>query len=102
MKKLVLTFIVLISVSFATIDAQKGDKATTTVSAEQAVSIVLKNKTLTVTNIKSGDKIEILNILGVKVLEKRTDKTTAEFQLELQHGYYIVKVGSVVRKISLK
>jgi len=82
--------------------AQKSEKVGTPVSQEQAITIVLKGKTLQIQNIKSGDKIEILNILGVRVLERRADSTYIELQLDLQQGYYIVKVGNLVRKISVK
>jgi len=63
---------------------------------------LLKNKTLQLQNIKVGDKIQVLNVLGVKVLEKKSDSTIVDIQLNLSPGYYIVKVGSTVRKISLK
>ncbi|MDP4278258.1 MAG: T9SS type A sorting domain-containing protein [Bacteroidota bacterium] len=81
--------------------AQKGDKGTPA-PQEQGVVVLLKNKTLQVQNVKSGDKLEILNILGVRVLEKKIEGTDVELQLNLPQGYYIVKVASTVRKISVK
>jgi hypothetical protein len=101
MKRYFLAF-VLIFFFLAPLCAQKSDKVTTPVAQEQTFSIVLKGRTLQIQNIKVGDKIEILNILGVRVLEKRSDSTYIELQLELPQGYYIVKVGTLVRKISVK
>jgi hypothetical protein len=84
--------------------AQKQDKTepVVTTQAETGVVVLLKNKTLQLQNIKVGDKIQVLNVLGVKVLEKKSDSTIVDIQLNLSPGYYIVKVGSTVRKISLK
>jgi hypothetical protein len=84
--------------------AQKQDKTEPVVTtlAETGVVVLLKNKTLQLQNIKVGDKIQVLNVLGVKVLEKKSDSTIVDIQLNLSPGYYIVKVGSTVRKISLK
>lgn len=88
---------------FVPIQAQKSEKpAVAAVAQESSVSITVKNKTLQLVNIKVGDKIQILNILGVRVLEKKADSTTVDLSLELPQGYYIVKVGTTVRKISLK
>ncbi|NLT04490.1 MAG: hypothetical protein GXY09_11580 [Bacteroidales bacterium] len=84
--------------------AQKQDKTepVVTTQTETGVVVLLKNKTLQLQNIKVGDKIQVLNVLGVKVLEKKSDSTIVDIQLNLSPGYYIVKVGSTVRKISLK
>ncbi len=88
---------------FVPVIAQKSEKsAVVTVVQEQGVTITLKNKNLQLANVKVGDKIQILNILGVRVLEKKADSTTVDLALELPQGYYIVKVGTTVRKISLK
>lgn len=101
MKKILFIF-VFMTAFLVLVCAQKSEKVSTPVSQEQAISIILKGKTLQIQNVKTGDKIEILNILGVRVLEKRTDSTYVEIQLDLPQGYYIVKVGTLVRKISVK
>ena len=81
---------------------EKVDTPVVTAQAEPSVVVLLKNKTLQLQNIKVGDKIQVLNILGVRVVEKKADSTIVDIQLNLTPGYYIVKVGSTVRKISLK
>jgi hypothetical protein len=43
-----------------------------------------------------------LSIVGVKVLEKKPESSNCSLVLELPRGYYIVKIGSTVRKISVK
>lgn len=69
---------------------------------EQTLSVFVKGKTLQLQSIKPGSKIEILNILGIRAIEKKTDSTSLEIQLDLPQGYYIVRVGDAVRKISIK
>jgi len=101
MKKILLAF-VLMAALLAPVYAQKSEKVSTPVSQDQTITIILKGKSLQIQNIKVGDKIEILNILGIRVLEKKSDSTYVEIQLELPQGYYIVKVGTLVRKISVK
>lgn len=103
MKRHVLALVCLIGL-LQPMTAQKQDKVEPVIAAQTETSVVLllKNKTLQLQNIKVGDKIQVLNILGVRVLEKKADSTTVDIQLNLSPGYYIVKVGSTVRKISLK
>lgn len=90
----------LLTMFLAPVNAQKGDKAPA--SQEQVVSIFMKDKTLQILNVKVGEKIEILNILGVRVYQKKADSTNVELQIDLPQGYYIVRVGDAVRKISVK
>ena len=102
MMKKYIFLILLITTLVTPAIGQKTEKASAQVAQESGMTVLLKGKTLQIQNIKTGDKIEILNILGVRVLEKKSDSTSIELQLELQQGYYIVKVGTQVRKISLK
>jgi ABC-type molybdate transport system ATPase subunit len=96
-------FLILLITTLATpVIGQKSERSTAQVAQESGMTVLLKGKTLQIQNIKNGDKIEILNILGVRVLEKKSDSTSIELQLDLQQGYYIIKVGTQVRKISLK
>jgi hypothetical protein len=102
MRRFTIIFVLLI-IFFAPVFSQKTDKETVkTTQSEQTVQVAVKNKTLQIQNIKNGDKIQILNILGVKVLEQKSDSTSVSIELSLPQGYYIVKIGATVRKISLK
>jgi len=101
MKKIGLLLMLFLVLLAAPAAAQKNDKPAPT-AQEQSVIVLLKNKTLQLQNIKVGDKIQILNILGVRVMEKKADSTNVDIQLDLPQGYYIVKVGTAVRKISVK
>lgn len=46
--------------------------------------------------------LEVYNLTGVKVASYHIDNNDKHIQLNLQRGCYILKVGDVVRKISIK
>jgi len=80
--------------------AEKGDRVVS--SFDAVLSIQQNGKVLQLQNFTAGDKLEVLNIVGVKVLERKLDSANQTVTLELPKGYYIVKIGSTVRKISIK
>lgn len=49
-----------------------------------------------------GLTMEVYNLTGVKVSTTKIDSDDAIINLNLQHGCYILKVGKVVRKISIR
>ena len=49
----------------------------------------------------AGQTVEIYNLTGVRVYMKHIDTGDQTFQLSLDRGCYIVKVGKTVRKVNL-
>ena len=49
-----------------------------------------------------SETLEVYNLTGVKVATIRIDSNDKTFTLNLQRGCYILKVGKVVRKISIR
>lgn len=49
-----------------------------------------------------GLNLQVYNVAGVRVLSVAIDSNDKKFDLNLPKGCYIVKVGKVVRKISIK
>jgi len=49
-----------------------------------------------------GKTLEIVSLTGRKVMEEQIDSPAQKFELNLPKGCYIVKVGNVVRKISVR
>ena len=49
-----------------------------------------------------GKTLEIVSLIGRKVMEKQIDSPAQKFELNIPKGCYIVKVGNVVRKISVR
>ena len=46
--------------------------------------------------------LEIFSIMGVKVYTRKIKAGTNEYQLDLPKGYYIIRIGDLVKKILLK
>ena len=96
-----LAFAFLLLALFAPLNAQKNEKVVAT--PQETVSVFFqKGGTLQLRNAPVGEKLQVLSIVGVRVFEKRLDASNQEIQLDLPQGYYIVKIGNIVRKISVK
>ena len=50
----------------------------------------------------NGEVMEIFNLTGVKVSTIRIDSSEKTFALNLPKGCYLIKVGKIVRKISVQ
>ena len=50
----------------------------------------------------NGEVMEIFNLTGAKVATIRIDSADKSFALNLPKGCYLIKVGKVVRKISVQ
>ena len=68
---------------------------------QQNITITLIESTLHVTG-ASGEMLHIYNVAGVRVMSVRIEGADKRIELGLPKGCYIVEVGKVVRKISVK
>ena len=50
----------------------------------------------------NGEVMEIFNLTGAKVATVRIDSNDKTFAPNLQKGCYLIKVGKIVRKISIQ
>ena len=50
----------------------------------------------------NGETLEIYNLAGVKVASYRIDSDSKTISLSFGKGYYFLKVGNVVRKVSIR
>lgn len=50
----------------------------------------------------NGEVMEIFNLTGAKVATVRIDSNDKTFALNLQKGCYLIKVGKIVRKVSIQ
>jgi len=50
----------------------------------------------------SGEVMEVFNLTGAKVATIRIDSADKTFALNLPKGCYLIKVGKIVRKISVQ
>ena len=49
-----------------------------------------------------GMTLEVVSLTGKKILEQQIDSPAQKFELNIPKGCYIVKVGKVVRKVSIR
>ena len=75
-----------------------NDNIETNVSS---VTIAVSGNTVRVSG-TNGEDIEIFNLTGVKINTIKTDTTGKTFTVNLQKGCYLLKIGKVVRKISIR
>lgn len=66
-----------------------------------AVTFVVSGNTVRVSG-TNGEDIEVFNLTGVKITTIKTDTTGKTFTVNLQKGCYLLKIGKVVRKISIR
>lgn len=67
----------------------------------QAIDISVAGSVLHVTG-AAGQDLYIYNVTGVRVKSIKVDSNDKRYDLNLPKGCYIVKVGKVVRKISVR
>lgn len=65
------------------------------------VSIDFDGSTLRVTN-AAGQNLYVYSVTGMRVMSVKVDGADKSYNLNLKRGCYIVKVGNVVRKISVR
>jgi hypothetical protein len=68
----------------------------------QATEISIIANKIYIQNLPSAGKLQIFSILGVNIATIDVKAGTAEYSINLPKGYYIVKVGDVVRKVAVK
>ena len=68
--------------------------------SNESISVTIKGSTLHVSG-ASGNTLYIYNVAGVRVKSIRIDGDDKQYSLNLPKGCYIVKVGDLVRKISI-
>ena len=50
----------------------------------------------------NGEVMEVFNLTGTKVATIRIDSNDKTFALNLSKGCYLIKVGKIVRKVSVQ
>ena len=50
----------------------------------------------------AGQQLEIFDLAGIRVSTIKIDSDEKTFQLHLQRGCYFVKIGKIVRKVSIR
>ncbi|MBQ8225536.1 MAG: T9SS type A sorting domain-containing protein [Bacteroides sp.] len=103
-KLLLLLFLSFTSLSYPTLWAQ-DDGIKGAMTGEQPASQVVISVTgsqVRVQHAQPGALLDVYSILGVKVASIRIESTDDTIRLELQKGFYILKVGNVARKVVIR
>ena len=67
----------------------------------QTISISVVGNTLHVVGAED-EQLVVYNVTGVRVMSVKVDGSDRHYTLNLPKGCYIVKVGNVVRKVSIR
>ncbi len=80
----------------------KEDKVILAESAQSSMTVSIDSNKISVQNAPANLKLEVFSIVGVQVVSRKINSSNQEFYLHLPKGYYIIKVGDIVRKTALK
>lgn len=53
-------------------------------------------------NLPDDGVLEVFNIMGGKIYSRRVNAGTNEYSIDLPKGYYIIRVGHLVKKVIIK
>ncbi|MBM6993703.1 MAG: T9SS type A sorting domain-containing protein [Prevotella sp.] len=68
----------------------------------QTITISVSDESVLHVTGAAGQALYIYNVTGVRVMSIKVDGSDRSYSLNLPKGCYIVKVGKVVRKISIR
>lgn len=95
-------FFALTLLPLATVSAQEERKAEIVQNEQSSLTITVTGTSVRIQNATPGSMMEVYNILGVKVTSVRIDSSDKAMILNLPKGYYIFKIGDLVRKVIIK
>ena len=78
------------------------DKNTRQEQPQQEVLIVASGNVITVKNAPLHTMMTVYNIVGQKVATFKITSQETSFTLNVSKGYYIVKIGTIVRKVVIR
>lgn len=100
MKKLyVIAFVLTLGVAPICVQAQTEQGGIEMSMGGITLSIAQNNVHISGAN---GETMEIFNLTGARVASIKIDSNDKSFALNLTKGCYLVKVGKIVRKISIQ
>ena len=67
----------------------------------KAITIAFRGNSVLVSNAE-GLNLEIFNLTGVRISTIKIEDNESQIQLNLTKGIYMVKVGKVVRKVTIR
>lgn len=69
---------------------------------KDSVEISAYDNKIVVENAPTGSKLEIYSVVGIRVKEIPMKQPSGEYTVDIAKGYYIVRIGDTVRKVSIR
>lgn len=66
------------------------------------VEISAFDNKIVVENAPIGSKLEIYSVVGIRVKEIVMKQPSGEYTVDIAKGYYIVRIGDIVRKVAIR
>lgn len=66
------------------------------------LEITVYEHSVKVVNAPVGSVLEVYSVVGIKVKEIEMKQSSGEYYINLAKGYYIIRIGDVVRKIAIR
>lgn len=101
MTKLLLNILLSFTLSVVAVATADAANRIEIIEVDQQVQIIASANSVRIVG-AGGQILEIYNVTGVKVMTARVDGADKRFDLSLPTGCYIVKVGKVARKVSIR
>ena len=103
MTKRLLTILFIVPMLFGTMTMQatEADAEITFAQPQIEIEIIVEQGAIRVAG-AIGETMRVYNVTGVEVMNMRVDSQDKRFHVNLPKGFYIIKVGKVVRKVYLR
>lgn len=95
-------FLVWTLLPLTAVMAQDERKQEAVQHEQSAVVLTVSDSTIRIQNASLGSLMEVYNILGVKITSVRIESADKTLALNLPKGYYIFKIGNIVRKVVIR
>ena len=100
MKKILIISLTL-AMAFASVPMLADTPADGIEASVSGIQLTVKDGNVHIVG-ANGEVMEVFNLTGTKVATIRIDSGDKTFALNLQKGCYLIKVGKIVRKISVQ
>lgn len=101
---IILLLLAFLAVYPATAQAALPDSVTLDVKQEKpdSLEITVYENRIKLVNAPVGSMLEIYSVVGIKVKEIEIKQPSVEYVVNIDKGYYIIRVGETVRKIAIR
>ncbi|MDR1500429.1 MAG: T9SS type A sorting domain-containing protein [Tannerellaceae bacterium] len=70
--------------------------------ATSPIEVIAVDNRIKVLNAPTGSRLEIYNVVGIKVADIEIKQPNGEYVVNIAKGYYIIRIGETVRKVAIR